>query len=896
MRRFQLILAVILIAATFGYAQPQEEETVSYKVPQEYEIGGIEIKGVQHLDPKILKSIAGLKVGQTIEIPGDKISGAIQELWDQGLFTDVNIYASKFIGNKVFLEYHLEERPRLSRYKIRGLKKNKADDLRDKLDLVKGRVVTENTKVTSRNTIKSYLNDKSFLNAEVNIIEKSDTVLNNSVMLIFDIEKNKKVRIGNISFSGNEKISDTKLKQLMDNTHEKVHIKINKLLNPQNHLSDSQKIQPVKALGNISLLNAYSKLSEFGNLNFFSPSKFIREDYEEDKDKIIRHYLSKGYRDAEITHDTVYLASDGDLEIHMNIDEGQRYYFRHITWEGNTKYSDERLSNILGIEKGEVYNKTKLSDRLKGAQPQKGGGLQISSVSSLYMNDGHLFFNVKPQEVRVVEDSIDINIVLQEGPQATIDRVLITGNTKTHERVIRRELRTLPGHKFSRQDIVRSQREIANLGFFNPKKTNITPIPNREEGTVDIEYDVQYKPSDQLELSAGWGGRGRGLVGTLGVKFTNFSLRNIPNLETWSPLPSGDGQQFSLRVQTNGRVYQSYNMSFTEPWLGGTEPNSLSFSVYRSRFADLDNQRDNVIGKQITNGGTISFGRQLQWPDDYFTLQSEISFQNFIFDNFTRRFNLPDGNYNNLSLKETITRTSLDKKIYPTRGSKISFSVQLTPPYSLFVDKDYKKLRENGNFGELYNWVEYHKWRFDAEWYTPITDKLVIKTRTKFGFLGKYNNNIGLSPFERFELGGDGISNTSFYGREIISMRGYDVFTPNLGAPIYDKLTLELRYPFSLNRSSTIFALAFLEGGNAWNNFNDFNPLEVKRTAGLGVRVYLPMFGMLGFDYGIPFDSAPSVGNSRVPPHEHRPLPPADNFGGWLKRGKFNIILGFEPE
>jgi len=876
MRRFLFLLILSTTAVLFSYSQPQEEETVSYKVPQEYEIGGIEVKGIKHLDPEILKSIAGLKVGQTIKVPGDDISQAIQELWRQGLFTDVKIYASKFIGNKVFLEYRLEERPRLSRYKIKGVKKQKAEDLREKLDLVKGRVVTENTKVNARNTIKTYFNDNGFLNADIGIKEQPDTILNNSVKLIIDIDKNDKVRIRNISFKGNKKFSDAKLKQIMDNTHEKVHIEIGKLINPQTYLPDSGKIQPIKALGNISLLNAYGDLSQYGNLNFFSPSKFIREDYEADKDKIIQHYLDNGYRDAEITTDSVYLIPDSDLNISITIDEGQQYYFRHIAWEGNTKYSDERLSSILNIEKGDIYDKGKLERRLRGNR--KG-----ADVSSLYMDQGHLFFRVSPEEVRVVEDSIDLKINIQEGPEATIDNVMITGNTKTNEHVIRRELRTLPGHKFSRSDLVRSQREIANLGFFDPKKTNVTPYPDPENGTVDIEYDVAEKPSDKLELSAGWGGQGRGLVGTLGVKFTNFSLRNITNFDTWTPLPSGDGQKFSLRVQSNGRVYQSYNMSFTEPWLGGTKPNSLSVSVYRSRYADLDNQRENVTGKLVTNGGSVAFGKQLEWPDDYFTLQSKISFENFVLDNWrSNRFLINNGTSNNLSIKETISRNSIDKPIYPTTGSKISFSVQLTPPYSLFVDKNYAKLKRNENFSELYNWVEYHKWRFDAEWYTPITEKLVIKTRTKFGFIGSYNSDIGISPFERFELGGDGISNTQFYGRDIISMRGYEVFTPSIGSPIYDKLTVELRYPFSLNRSSTIFALAFMEGGNAWNNFDNFKPFDLRRSAGLGIRVYLPMFGMLGFDYGIGFD---------------KPAGKANNFGDFLgKYGKFNIILGYEPE
>jgi outer membrane protein insertion porin family len=609
-------------------------------------------------------------------------------------------------------------------------------------------------------------------------------------------------------------------------------------------------------------------------LNIFSGSKFIRKNYEQDKVHIIDYYNTLGYRDAKITSDSVYM-DNHDLKIDLHIDEGHMYYFRYITWKGNTKYTTGRLDSILRIKKGDIYNQSLLDQRLN-MNPNGG------DVSSLYMDDGYLFFQVTPLEIAVVGDSIDVEIRIAEGPQATINEVRIMGNTKTKEYVIRRELRTLPGNKFSRSDLIRSQREIINLGYFDPEQLEVVPIPNPEKGTVDIEYRVVEKPSDKLELSAGWGGAGRGVVGTLGVTFTNFSIQNMFKKGTWSPLPSGDGQQLSLRVQTNGRIYQSYNASFTEPWLGGKKPNSFTIGWYHTRYADLDAE-NNVLGRLITNGASVGLGIRLKKPDDWFTFQTLINYQNYTLQNWTSTdFIITDGSSNNLSVKFVLARNSVDQPIYPRRGSNIMVSLQLTPPYSLFNSRDYSTLDNN----EKYKWVEYHKWRVTAEWFTPVTRKekmpIVLRMAAKFGFLGYYNKDIGYSPFERFELGGDGLSNISFYGRDIIALRGYEVISDPKGDPFFTKFTVEMRFPFSLNPSATIYGLAFAEGGNTFSNIRDYNPLNLKRAAGLGVRIYLPMFGMLGFDYGIGFD---------------KNLPKTTGFGNYLGQyGKFSIILGFEPD
>lgn len=874
MKRLLLLFGFSGTLCAFAVAQSfSSPQTINYASPTEYTIGGITVSGIQFLDPDILISLSGLKVGDRITIPGDQIATAIRHLWDQGLFTHIEIRIVKIIGSRVFLDILLQERPRLSKFAIKGVKKSEADDLREKIKLVKGRVVTGNTKDMAIATIKKYYREKGFLNASVHVEEIPDTSLRNNVILEFHVKKGKKVKIERITITGNREISADKLKRQMKETREKPHLHLRDMFSRKNLRQALQGITIMNLLNEMAPSRFFAYASQHANLNIFKSSKFIRDNYEKDKPKIIEYYNSKGFKDAAILFDTVY-TSGNHLRIDIEVHEGNRYYFRNITWKGNTKYSNETLNKVLGIRKGDVYNSALLEEKLYMSQSG-------ADISSLYMDDGYLFFQVTPVEVAVEDDSVDLEIRIYEGPQATINEVRIYGNNKTKEHVIRRELRTLPGNKFSRSDLIRSQREIAALGYFDPQQMDVRPIPNPERGTVDIEYHLTEKSSDQLELSAGWGGRGRGMVGSVGVNFTNFSLQNMFKKGTWSPLPSGDGQRFGLRVQTNGKLFQSYNISFTEPWLGGKKPNSFTLSYAHTRFANLNRERQ-ITGKFITNGVSVGLGKRLRWPDDYFTLQTLANIQFYALQNWPPgNFIFSDGKSNNFSLQFILGRNSLDRPMYPTSGSSFSLSLQLTPPYSLFSDKDYSRLADS----EKYKWIEYHKWKFEVEWFLPLTrnkNPLVLRTRAKFGLMGLYNSDIGFSPFERFDLGGDGLANFNFVGRDIISMRGYDIITPSEGAPIYNKYGIELRYPLSLNPSATIFVLGFIEGANYYTQFTEYNPFDIRRSAGIGVRIFLPMFGLLGFDYGIGFD---------------KNLGPATNFGDYLgKYGRFNIVLGMEPQ
>lgn len=858
--------------------EKEKVEALDYSTPGEFKIGGITVSGTKHLDPDILVTLSGLKVGQTIQIPGDEISKAMANLWRQGLFTDVQIYRTKTVGNTMFLEIHLQERARMSRFTLEGIKKGDADDLREKIRLIKGRVVTENTKSNTVNIIKSFYQEKGFYNTRVNISELPDSMLTNSILLKIEIDKGSKVKIADININGNESYSDIKLHRKMKETKEKAHFHPWEIFKVKNMraFADSN-FNFIDWLNELSPSKLYKYTSQYANFNIFSGSKLIEKEYENDKQNIIDFYQKNGYRDARILNDTFYV-KDGEIYIDIDLVEGFKYYFRNITWKGNTIYSDEKLSEILDIKKGTVYDRNLLDERLFMSQAG-------NDVSSLYMDDGYLFFQVTPVEIAVEEDSIDVEVRIYEGPQATIDEIRIYGNTKTNEKVIRRELRTLPGNKFSRSDLIRSQREIAQLNYFDPEQMDVRPIPNPEEGTVDIEYHVVEKPSDQLELSAGWGGRGRGVVGTVGISFTNFSIQNLFDKSSWSPLPSGDGQQLSLRVQTNGKVFQSYNISFTEPWMGGKKPNSFTVSYYHSRFADLNYSTREVRGRLITNSASVGIGTRLKWPDDFFVFQTSLNFQTYKLDNWTSsNFIITDGTSNNFNVNFTLSRSSIDAPYFPKRGSNFSLSLALTPPYSAFNNKDYSVMENN----DKYRFIEYHKWKVKAEWFLQIKGNLVLRTAAKLGFMGYYNKDIGYSPFERFELGGDGLSNFQFFGRDIIALRGYEVGTPSSGSPFYNKFTTELRYAFSTNPSSTIYAHAFFEAGNYWNNIKEYNPFELARTVGLGVRIFLPMFGLLGFDYGIGFDKEM---------FENVVIEKPTSFGDFLgKYGKFTIVLGFEPE
>ncbi len=835
-------LALLSMAMTiYNTANGQETDTVplfDYSSKKDFEIGGIKVTGNNYSDENAIVSISGLKVGDKIRIPGNNVPKAIKALWRLRLFTDVQILQEKTIGDVIFLEIKVEERPRLSRYSYTGVKKSLHDNLNEEVDryLLKGGIVTDNVKVNAREAIEEFFIGKGYLDARATVQEMPDSSRVNSVQLVFDVDRGDRVKIQAIDFSGNDNVKEKKLRKELENSKKKGRI--------------------------------------------FGSSKFIQNEYEGDKQKLLTFYNNIGFRDARILGDSLWREKDGDLRIRIDIEEGNRYYFRDIRWKGNSIYDDQTLTDVLGIEKGDVYNQELLEQRLRFSQDGR-------DISALYLDNGYLFFQVDPVEVAIVEDSIDLELRIFEGPQATIDKVIITGNDRTHEHVARRELRTLPGEKFSRQDIIRSQRELVALGYFNPENLGINTPVNPQRGTVDIEYAVEEKPSDQLELSAGWGGQRR-VIGTLGVSFNNFSMRNIFNKEAWRPLPMGDGQRLSLRAQTNGDFFQSYNISFTEPWLGGKKPNSFTVAGFYNRFAfgtrnTASYQTFNIIQ------GSLSLGTRLKWPDDNFISSTAINIQTLNLNNWQQGlFRTDDGSivsegaYNNFSIKQTIARSTVSDPIFPRQGSSISLSVQFTPPYSLFNNTDYTE----EPVAERFRWLEYHKWRFDAEWYTPVAGKLVLKAQAKIGLLGFYNKDIGTSPFERFQLGGDGINNQQFgfAGVDIISLRGYEVedLEANIdqtgvqsATPAFDKFTLELRYPLSLNPSSSIYVLAFAQGGNAWRSLRDFNPFDLKRSVGMGLRVFLPMFGTLGFDYGIGFDK------------------PGNTLSDL---GDFNIVLGFEPE
>ncbi|HOY06160.1 MAG TPA: POTRA domain-containing protein, partial [Saprospiraceae bacterium] len=676
--------------------------------------------------------------------------------------------------------------------------------------------------------------------ASVKINSFPDERATNAVRLEFVIDKGKKIQIKEVQFSGNDNVKSKVLRKKMKNTRLKRHP--------------------------------------------FKKSKLVRKDYEEDKVKVESYYNTVGFRDARIVKDSIWRNKKGEIMIHLDISEGNRYYFRNIVWKGNTLYETKFLDQVLGINKGDVFNQELLDTRLSFSQDGR-------DISSLYLDNGYLFFRVDPVETAIENDSIDLELRIFEGPQATIDRVVIKGNDRTHEHVIRRELFTRPGDKFSRSDIIRSQREIVNLGYFNQEKLGINTPVNPDRGTVDIEYTVEEKPSDQLELSAGYQpatafSRG-GVIGTLGVTFNNFSVRNIKHKETWNPLPQGDGQRFSIRGQTAGDRYQSYNASFTEPWLGGKRPNSLTIAGFYNRFTSGFSGSETFQSLDIVQG-TVGFGTRLKFPDDNFIFRADLDLQTLKLNNAAgfnfgdgRGGRLSDGIFHNYNVGLTLARNSINDPIFPKTGSLISVKMNATPPYSLFKKASFY---QEGSTTDVFRYIEYVKWRIDAEWYTSLVGKLVLKTQAKIGILGRWSDKTPLTPFERFDLGGDGLNNqsTGLQGRDIISLRGYDqdeiMAAYPFGAGVFNKYTVELRYPISLNPSSTIFMTAFAQGGNAWLRAQDFNPFDIKRSAGLGLRVFLPMFGTLGFDYGIGFDK-PNVTGRKLGDY-----------------ARFNIVLGFEPD
>ena len=877
---------------------PELLEISTSKVPKEYIIAGIKVTGTKHLDEQLLISISGINVGDKVVIPGgDNFSKAILNLWKQNLFANVHIYMTRVEGSNLYIEIDVEERPRLSKFFFRGIKKSEQDELQTKTGLIPGRVVTENVKRSAVEAIQKFYTDKGFQSATVRIQEQRDAALPNSVNVTFFVEKGKKVRINQVNFYGNENVKELKLKKQMKGTKEMTKI----TLFPSNEQGPYGPNEPIKFkeylgdMGFLSVTKTRDFLDPYFRFKLFSSAKFNQTKYEEDKEKILEFYNGLGFRDAVIIADTQYYNAKGNLNVDLKVDEGRRYYFGNIAWRGNTKYSDSILNLILGIKKGDIYNLDVLNRKLGKQMTAEGG-----DISGLYQDDGYLFFRVDPVETAVYNDTIDFEIRLVEGPQATIKNVTISGNEKTKEHVIRRELRTLPGEKFSRSDLIRSNREIAQLGYFNQEKIGINPVPNPDDGTVDINYTVEEKSSDQLELSAGWGG-GIGLTGTLGVSFNNFSIKNIFSKKAWDPLPTGDGQKLSVRVQSNGRAYQSYNLSFTEPWLGGKKRNSFTVSLYKSVFRTGGIDNNNRYFFSDTNklknfGASISLGKQLKWPDDFFQLIYSLNFTQYRLQNyrlFTNDFN--NGTSNNFNLKITLARNSAGPNpIFPTSGSNFLLSGQFTPPYSLFRNESDQKRRNQLS----YERPEFHKWRLNAEWYIPIgkamgadkSKQFVLKVAAKYGFMGRYNNEIPFSPFERFQVGDAGLANGSYIlGYDIIAHRGYPVYEnsdPKINPDqqnaqqyftIFNKYTMELRFPFSTNPSSTIYGSAWFEAANGWYDYKTYNPFRLRRSAGVGARFFLPMFGLLGFDYGVGFD--------RLRP------------GAKLKdASRFTFMLGFEPE
>lgn len=850
-----LFLVALLGFGSGAFAQIQIGDDLSeidYARPQKYEIGGIVVEGAKYVDASMLSMIAGLRVGETISIPGDEISNGIRKIWDQGLFEDVAINVTDFVGNKVFLQIVIKEKPRVSKFSFKGIKKSEADDIRNKINLSRGDIATEHLLTKTTRIIEDFYYDKGYHNVNIDIQQVADTARENYIDMLINVDKGPKVKIGKINIIGNENLADGQILAAMKETKQRGHFDPLNPLGPLvvNTLADVFTFHPLRAINGVE---------EYFYDNYrpriFKASKFMEKSFEEDKKLVIEKYNAKGYRDARIVRDSVYKIDDRNLGIDLVINEGNKYHYRSINWTGNTKYTSEALSSILGIKPGDVYNKELLDKNLTYSET-------TLDISSLYMDDGYLFFRADPVEVAVDNDSIDLEIRLSEGKQARINNVTLAGNTKTYDHVVLRELYTRPGQLYSRSDVVRSIRELATLGFFNQE--NITPDvqPNFSDNTVDIGYTVEEAAADQIRFSAGY--YASYLMLEAGLQFSNFSMRNIFNKKAWRPLPMGDGQKLSLGVSTLGRQYIQYSISFTEPWLGGRKPNSLTASFYQSFYAKVADRTSADYGWFKMTGGTLGLGRRLTWPDDYFALYQGLNLKRYNLHNYqTAYLNVGDGNgkFNLISYNFVLSRNSVSQPLYPRNGSEFQLGLEITPPYSLFANKSYAGLSEN----EKYKWIEMHRWTFKAAWYTELYDKLVMMTRVRFGYLGHYNDEIGPTPFHRFFLGGDGLSTYSVDSRELVGMRGYanNSLTPGYynssnsggqGGNIMSKYTLELRYPLSLNPQATIYALTFLEAGNCWLGFKNFDPFEVKRSAGLGVRIYLPMFGLLGLDWGYGFD------------------------------------------
>ena len=825
--KWSLLVVLGGLVAAPAVAQQVARAGAGVEEPRKYQLGGITVSGVRYLDPNTLISLSGLRIGDPINIPGEEIGKAIRKLWTQGILGDVSVSIARTEGDKIYLDFNLKERPRLSKFTFSGVRKGQTEELTKKITLIRGKVVTDALMNNARAQVRKFFVNKGYLDTKVNIVQVPDSSLSNSVALKIMVDKGSKVRIHDIDFEGNTAFSDYKLKGKLKKTKER---------------------KPYK---------------------FLTPGKFQKSEFEEDKKKLIEFYNTQGYRDAVVVSDTLTRDEKG-LALKIKMDEGLKYYFRHITWSGNYLYDDKTLSNVLGIKPGSPYSKETLDKRLNYNPTGQ-------DITSLYMNDGYLFFSIDPVEVKVEGDSIDIEMRITEGVQAHIKDINIAGNTKTSDHVLRRTLRTLPGDKFNRELLIRSQREIATLGYFDPEKIGINPVPNPADGTVDINYTVVEKPSDQITLSGGWGGYA-GFIGTVGLVFNNFSLRKAGSFRNWTPVPAGDGQRLALNVQANGLQYQAYSISFTEPWLGGRRPNSFSVSLNRSIQRITNGSTFDVVNGSFikVNSASIGLGRQLRVPDDYFTLSNSISLSQYQTQNYTLLAGFNNGYATNITFNTTLSRNSIDNPTYTRRGSSLSLSLSLTPPYSAF----------KGSHPDVNEWIEFHKWMFDASWFTPIVGKLVLNTRAHFGFLGTYNASRPYGPFERFKLGGAGLGygggSNFLVGTDYVGLRGYD--DPNSayaiptaqqnqsGGIAFNKYVLEMRYPVSLNPAATVYVLAFAEAGNAFDSYKTYSPYKLYRSAGVGARIFMSAFGLLGFDYGHGFDAVvplPGTTTAQDPNHFH---------------------------
>lgn len=813
LRTIKGIIAAFCLLVTVVQTAGQEPEGIAdYTRPDEYVIGGVSVSGIRFLDINALVGISGLRTGQTVTIPGESITTAAKKLWQQGLFSDVRITVTGTRSDTAFLDIFLQERPRISSVNFTGLKTSEIQDINEKISLPVGSQLTSYLLNNSQKIITEHFVEKGFLNTKVDFVQKDDPDQPNNILLTIAVEKNERVKIADIVFEGNANFEDKRLRRSFKETKKK-------------------------------------------NINFFKTSKYIGVKFDEDKERLVTFYNDNGFKDFTILSDSIYAVSEDRVALVIKVDEGTQYFLRKIDWVGNSVYDRNDLERVLNIKPGTVYNQSLLSDRLNGT-----GGAQ-DAVSSLYQDYGYLFSRLTPVEANIEGDSIDLEIRIFEGDQAYLNNIIISGNTRTNEHVARRELYTLPGDLFSKDKIIRSIRQLGVLGHFDPEKINPLPLPDPTNGTVDLLYQLEEKANDQFEVSGGWGAGM--LVGTVGVRFNNFAMRNFFKLNEWRPYPSGDGQSLSIRAQSNGRIYQSYNLSFSEPWLGGRKPNSFTLSVYRSLMTNGKKKNEDGRQSMVIDGATVGLGKRLEWPDDFFSIYGEVNYQRYNLNNYNvYRFLFENGSSNLLSVTGRLTRFSTSPNlIYPREGSSFTLSLQATPPYTLISGKNMVNAADEIK----YNWIEFHKWIFKADYFYPISrdKKLVLNTRFAFGYLGYYNKDIGPSPFENFYLGGDGMTGYSFYGREVIALRGYTngSLTPTVNevssGNVYSKITFELRYPISLNQQATIYGLAFLEAGRAWYSLKEYNPFRMNRSAGIGLRANLPMFGMLGVDWGYGFDEVP---------------------------------------